>query len=153
MIIRLDNYGEYIYDKNIYTLKKYNELVIGEIVMLKDFPGKITNISYGRKNGMCKFIKCVGIFDDIERENIELSDYPILLPIIQTKQMEFLSMSNKIIELYEQELNEIVEFNIDEKIDKHIVEKILNKISANETNFNIIVKQFLHWIRIIDVIE
>lgn len=155
MSVDYDDYGELKYDKNNYNIKKMNELAIGDIVMLKECPGKIINYLASKHKirgtrGLPKvYIECIGLFDDCVRQEIDKCDKIILLPIIQTETLGFVNINDKIIELYNENTNEIIEIIFDNKLDMQIIKMIYNNINNSNDHFNVKVIKFLNWIRVV----
>jgi hypothetical protein len=77
------------------------------------------------------------------------------LPKINIKTILFVSISNKIIQLYDENLNIIIHIQINYILDDVIIKKILNFDTDTNTDTNIEIKvkiiEFGNLIRIIDI--
>jgi translation elongation factor P/translation initiation factor 5A len=146
-----------------FETKIVNDLIIGDIVMIKNNICKITDKIYSHQDFSPKskfgqpniLIKCVGVFDDNERFDIFPYKYNIQLPKINIKTILFVSISDKIIQLYDENLNIIIHIQINYILDDVIIKKILNFDTDTNTDTNIEIKvkiiEFGNLIRIIDI--
>ena len=92
MEITKNEYGEPVYDKENFDIKTMDELVVGDIVLIKQNVAKILSKSksFPGKHGYSKvYIKCVGLFDDKLYEEMTRSECNILIPKIHYNILNF----------------------------------------------------------------
>ena len=152
--IKHDDYGNVICDKNKYNVKIIKDLDIGNIIVLKNNIVKIieTHVSHPKRkySREKRFVDCVGIFDDKKYTDVIFTDHLIFSPILKYDIFEFVNMTDKIIELYDEDKNEIIEINICQQIDAKIIKCISDN---NENKLKIKVVQFEQLKRIVDIIR
>ena len=151
-IIKYNDYNEIIYDKNKYNVKKTEELIIGDVIVVRDNIGKIIkkSASHTGKHGKIKFFfECVGVFNNNKYDDIIPDNFIIFLPILKFTIFTFVNMTDKLIELYNDSTNEILEIIICKPMDNQIIKNITDK--KNET-IEIQVVQFENLNRIIGVL-
>jgi translation elongation factor P/translation initiation factor 5A len=149
MEIKYDTYGEPIYDTLYFETNTIKNLCVGEIIIYKNNPCKITKISRSGK-GCLRWIYVKNIFTDDIGDSVYFETQDVLIPKIITSTYEFVNMTNTTIELFNENTNDILEIIVDLKIDKNIVEKINDKIKT-KTEFKVNTIEFKNLIRIISI--
>ncbi len=150
--IKYNDYDEMIYDKNKYNVKNAGELIIGDVIVVRDNIGKIIkkSASHVGKHGQTKIlVECAGVFDNNKYDDIIPDNFKIFLPVLKLATFTFASMTDKLIELYNDSTNEILEIIICKPMDNQIIKNITD--NKNET-IEIQVVQFENLNRIIGVL-
>jgi translation elongation factor P/translation initiation factor 5A len=151
MEIKYNDYGDLVYDKKYFEPKLVSDLCIGDMIIYKNNAYKITKISMsvGRKQYL-RWIYITNVFTDEKNDSVFYETQHVLIPKIKTNTNEFINITNTKIQLFNEDANDIVEIDINLEIDKHIVEKINEKIKTN-VEFKITTIEFKNLIRIVEI--
>lgn len=157
--IQCNEYNEPIYDKNLFCCVTVKDLQIGEHMIIKGNVVKILqkSTSHPGKHGHPKcYFKCIGVFDNKTREDIIPSTHLILKPILLYDIYDFVSKSDKEVELFDSETNMLITIKIIPEIDNKIIQEIDKNIHKNKNNneyvLHVEVVKFEYLIRILKII-
>ena len=145
--IQYNTYGDPIYDTKYFEIKMIRDLDLGDMIWYQDNPCKITKIS---KKKHLRWIYITNIFTDDKNETVCLETQDILIPKIIIHTYEFMTMTNTLIQLFNEDTNDIVEIMVDLKIDKNIIEKI-NGTILTQIEFKVKTIEFKNLIRITEI--
>ena len=136
--IQFNEYNEPTYDKTKFSHKSIIDFKIGDYIIIKGHVCKVLHKSIGGcgKHGSPKvLIRCIGVFDDKIREDIIPATHEILEPIVTFSTYEFVSRTNKDVELYDLDTNLIISVEISNELDIQAIQQI-NKYVFDNVNSN-----------------
>ena len=137
--IRFNEYNEPTYDKTKFSHKLIKDFEIGNYIIIKGHVCKVLHKSVGGcgKHGWPKvFIRCIGVFDDKIREDIIPATHEKLEPIVTFSTYEFVSRTDKEVELYDPDTNLIISVEISNELDIQVIQQINKYISDNVNSNN-----------------
>lgn len=148
MELTYNQYNEPIYDKKYFDLIKSKNILLDDLIYLKNQVSKVINISHSKKKYSNKmYVECVNIFTNEKLSDIFPNNYDILIPIIHVQNYNVFVITNKIISLFDENNNTIIDVDINANT---IENALLHKIDIDNI---VTVVKFKNLIKIIKIIQ
>lgn len=150
-----------ICDERYFSIKNVDEVIIGDIIIVKNNVGIIIEIYKSEceeRKISHAYVKCVGIFDNNKYEEIYNLDTYVLIPKIHKYTYKYIDIveecfdANKFItfvRLFDKDNDKIIKVKVSDEIGFNILKNLKSREFCDETSIGVKVIKFKNLIKII----